>query len=38
MPVLGLQNWQTPNDAGDCYRVTMTAQDDSSLSALFQLK
>jgi hypothetical protein len=31
-------NWQTPKKAGACYRVVMTTQDGSSLSALFKLK
>ena len=33
-----IQNWQTPKTAGACYRVTMTTQDGSALSALFKLK
>jgi hypothetical protein len=33
-----IQNWQTPKVAGQCYRVTMTTQDDSSLVAFFKLK
>jgi hypothetical protein len=33
-----IQNWQTPKQAGQCYRVTMTTQDDSSLVAFFKLK
>jgi large repetitive protein len=33
-----IQNWQTPKQAGACYRVTMTTQDGSSLIALFKLK
>ncbi len=33
-----IQNWQTPKQAGACYKVTMTTQDGSSLSALFKLK
>ncbi len=33
-----IQNWQTPRQAGACYRVTMTAQDGSPLIALFKLK
>jgi hypothetical protein len=33
-----IQNWQTPRQAGACYRVTMTTQDGSSLVALFKLK
>jgi hypothetical protein len=31
-------NWQTPKTAGQCYRVTMTTQDGSSLVAYFKLK
>jgi hypothetical protein len=31
-------NWQTPRTAGKCYRVTMTAQDGSTLQALFKIK
>jgi hypothetical protein len=33
-----IQNWQTPKLAGQCYRVTMTTQDDSRLVAFFKLK
>lgn len=33
-----IQNWQTPKTVGTCYKVTMTAQDDSSISALFKTK
>jgi hypothetical protein len=33
-----IRNWQTPKKAGICYRITMTSQDGSSLSALFKLK
>jgi hypothetical protein len=33
-----IQNWQTPKNAGACYRVTMTTTDGSSISALFKLK
>ena len=33
-----IQNWQTPKSAGSCYVVTMTLQDDTSLSANFKLK
>ena len=33
-----VQNWQTPKSAGSCYKVTMTAQDLSTISALFKLK
>jgi hypothetical protein len=31
-------NWQTPRAPGQCYRVTLTTQDSSSISALFKLK
>jgi hypothetical protein len=31
-------NWQTPNNAGSCYRVTMTTLDGSTLTAEFKLK
>jgi hypothetical protein len=31
-------NWKTPSTVGKCYRVTMTTQDGSSLSAYFKLK
>jgi len=33
-----IQNWQTPKTAGPCYKVTMTTQDGSTLTALFKLK
>lgn len=33
-----VQNWQTPKLPGQCYRVTMTTQDGSSLVAFFRLK
>jgi hypothetical protein len=33
-----IQNWQTPKQPGQCYRVTMTTQDGSSLVAFFRLK
>jgi hypothetical protein len=33
-----VQNWKTPTGAGTCYSATMTAQDGSSISALFKLK
>jgi hypothetical protein len=33
-----IQNWQTPKKPGNCYKVTMTTDDGSSLSALFKLK
>jgi hypothetical protein len=31
-------NWQTPRLPGNCYKVVMTAQDGSSLTAFFKLK
>jgi hypothetical protein len=31
-------NWQTPKTAEECYKVTMTAQDNSFLTAYFTLK
>lgn len=33
-----INNWQTPRNAGSCYKVTMTTADNSSLSAYFKLK
>ena len=33
-----IQNWQTPKLPGQCYRVTMTTSDGSSLVAFFKLK
>ncbi|WP_344066344.1 PxKF domain-containing protein [Terrabacter lapilli] len=33
-----IQNWQTPKTPGACLQVTMTAQDNSTLSAYFKLK
>jgi hypothetical protein len=33
-----IQNWQTPRQAGACYRVTLTTQDGSALVAFFRLK
>lgn len=33
-----IQNWQTPKAAGNCYRVTMTTQDGSYISAYFRIK
>jgi hypothetical protein len=33
-----IYNWQTPKKPGSCYRVTMTTEDGSLLSALFKLK
>ncbi|MEO5316120.1 PxKF domain-containing protein [Pseudarthrobacter sp. CC12] len=31
-------NWKTPTAAGTCYKLTMTANDGSSISANFKLK
>jgi len=33
-----IQNWQTPKAANTCYKVTMTTNDGSKLSATFKLK
>ena len=33
-----IQNWQTPKQAGNCYKATMTAQDNQTITALFKLK
>ena len=34
-----IQNWQTPkNQSGTCYRVTLTTDDGSAISANFKLK
>ncbi len=33
-----IQNWKTPTGSGLCYRATMTAQDGSTISALFKTK
>jgi hypothetical protein len=33
-----IYNWQTPKKAGACYKVTVSTQDTSALSAYFQLK
>jgi hypothetical protein len=33
-----INNWQTPKNAGACYKVTMTTQDGSTLVANFILK
>ncbi|HSJ90705.1 MAG TPA: PxKF domain-containing protein [Ilumatobacter sp.] len=33
-----IQNWKTPTLAGTCYKVTMTTQDGTSLTAFFKLK
>ena len=31
-------NWKTPTGAGNCYKLTMTGKDGSSISANFKLK
>lgn len=33
-----IYNWKTPTGAGSCYQLLMTADDGSTLSALFRLK
>jgi hypothetical protein len=33
-----IYNWKTPTGAGKCYKVTVTAQDGSTISALFKMK
>ncbi|TLM83150.1 PxKF domain-containing protein [Pseudarthrobacter sp. NamE5] len=33
-----IYNWKTPTAAGTCYKLTMTANDGSSISANFKLK
>jgi hypothetical protein len=33
-----IQNWQTPRLAGQCFKVIMTTQDGSWLTAYFKLK
>jgi hypothetical protein len=33
-----IYNWKTPTGAGSCYKVTMTTQDNSTLSAYFKMK
>lgn len=33
-----IQNWQTPKTPGTCYQTTVTTEDGSKISALFQLK
>ena len=33
-----IYNWQTPKKAGDCYRVTMTTLDGTTLFAYFKTK
>ena len=33
-----IQNWQTPKKAGSCYKVTMTTDSGTFISALFKLK
>jgi hypothetical protein len=33
-----IYNWQTPKQSGQCYKITMTAADGSSIGTLFKLK
>ena len=33
-----IQNWKTPNTAGVCYAVRMTARDGSMITAYFRMK
>jgi len=33
-----IQNWKTPTGAGSCHTATMTADDGSSITALFKIK
>jgi hypothetical protein len=33
-----IYNWKTPTGAGTCYKVTVTAQDDSTITAYFKMK
>jgi hypothetical protein len=33
-----IYNWKTPTGAGTCYKVTVTAQDGSTISAYFKMK
>jgi len=33
-----IYNWKTPTGANTCYKVTLTAQDGSTLSAYFKIK
>jgi hypothetical protein len=33
-----IYNWKTPTGAGSCYKLTMTAQDGTSISANFKMK
>ena len=33
-----IYNWKTPTGAGSCYKVTVTANDGSTISALFKMK
>ena len=33
-----VQNWQTIGKAGTCFKVTLTTQDESKLTAFFKLK
>ena len=33
-----IYNWKTPTGAGTCHKVTVTAQDGSTISAYFKMK
>jgi HYR domain len=33
-----IYNWKTPTGAGSCYKVTVTANDGSTISAFFKMK
>jgi hypothetical protein len=33
-----IYDWQTPNQAGQCLKLTMMAQDGSTISAFFKTK
>jgi hypothetical protein len=33
-----IYNWKTPTGAGKCYRVTVTAQDGTAITAYFKMK
>jgi hypothetical protein len=33
-----IYNWKTPTGAGSCYKVAVTANDGSTISAFFKMK
>jgi hypothetical protein len=33
-----IYNWKTPTGAGSCYKVTLTAQDGTTMTAFFKMK